>query len=77
MLRWLRVDQRSRPLPEPFMTIFQPATPYSNSIERPACSKCGTQMMLARIEPDKPDHDKRTFECPSCNHIEFEVVKYK
>lgn len=23
-------------------------------------------MMLARIEPDEPGHEKRTFECPSC-----------
>ena len=34
-------------------------------------------MMLARIEPDKPGHDKRTFECPECQHIEIVLVKYK
>ena len=34
------------------MSIFQPATPYSESIERPACDKCGTKMQLAMIEPD-------------------------
>lgn len=41
------------------VTIFQPATQYSSSIVRPPCSKCGTQMLLSRIEPDKPDYDKR------------------
>ena len=46
-------------------------------IERPACPKCGNRMMLARIEPDKPGHDKRTFECFDCNHSESVVVKYK
>ncbi len=30
-----------------------------------------------RIEPDKPKHDKRTFECPQCNHVLSEVVKYR
>ncbi len=61
------------------MTIFQPATPFSNSIVRvrPPCSKCGTQMLLALVEPDKPDHDKRTFECPVCEHSESFVAKYK
>jgi transcription elongation factor Elf1 len=33
-------------------------------------------MMLARIEPATPGHDKRTFECPNCNHSESEVVKF-
>jgi DNA-directed RNA polymerase subunit RPC12/RpoP len=59
------------------MTLFQPATPYSNSITRPPCSKCSTVMMLARIAPDAPDHDKRSFECPNCNHEETLVVKYR
>jgi hypothetical protein len=34
-------------------------------------------MMLARIEPDKPGHDKRTFECFECDHTASVVVKYK
>ena len=59
------------------MTIFEPATAYSNSIVRPPCSKCGTQVLLALIEPDKPDHDKRTFECSICGHSESFVVKYR
>jgi transcription elongation factor Elf1 len=34
-------------------------------------------MWLDHIEPDKPQHDRRTFECPRCQHIESVVVKYK
>ena len=60
------------------MTIFQAATVYSNSIVRPPCPKCGNTMLLALIEPtDKPDHDRRTFECLPCKHSLFEVVKFK
>jgi hypothetical protein len=49
----------------------------SQTIERPACPKCGIRMMLTRIEPDEPDHDKRTFECFECGNSENVVVKYK
>ena len=56
------------------MRILQPS---AKLIERPPCIKCGTQMLLARIEPDKPDHDRRTFECPECAHAESIVVKYR
>jgi hypothetical protein len=45
--------------------------------ERPPCSTCGTTMMLARIETEIRDHDKRTFECSGCNHTETIVMKYK
>jgi hypothetical protein len=34
-------------------------------------------MPLTLIEPDKPDHDRRTFECRHCGHAESIVVKYK
>ena len=34
-------------------------------------------MWLARIAPDRPDHDQRTFECPECDHAITEIVKYK
>ena len=43
----------------------------------PHCPKCGTPMWLTRIEPDEPDHDRRTYECPECDHSITEVVKYK
>jgi hypothetical protein len=34
-------------------------------------------MMLARIDPEKPGYDKRTFECPSCEASVSKVVKYQ
>jgi DNA-directed RNA polymerase subunit RPC12/RpoP len=46
-------------------------------IARPKCSKCGTPMWLTLIEPDHADHDRRTYECPRCDHSVIEVVKYK
>jgi hypothetical protein len=32
-------------------------------------------MWIARIEPDKPDHDKRTFDCSLCDYQETKIVK--
>jgi len=35
-------------------------------------------MFLSRIEPaDEADHDRRTFECPTCRHSQTVTVKYK
>jgi hypothetical protein len=34
-------------------------------------------MWLARIEPDHPDHDKRTFECVACGETITAIVKYR
>jgi ribosomal protein S27AE len=59
------------------MTLYQPATAYSDAIKRPPCPQCGSTMLLARIEPDKPGHDRRTFQCGKCGHCSSEVVKYK
>jgi predicted RNA-binding Zn-ribbon protein involved in translation (DUF1610 family) len=54
-----------------------PSPSYSASATRPPCPKCGEMMLLVRIEPDITDHDRRTFECPSCRHSETAVVKFK
>jgi hypothetical protein len=43
---------------------------------RLSCPNCSARMWLAHIEPDKPDHDRRTFECPRCQHELAVVVKY-
>ena len=61
------------------MTTYRPATPYSNSIPRPNCPRCGTLMMLRLIEPvpKQPDHDTRTFDCLKCGNEHTEVVKFK
>jgi ribosomal protein S14 len=34
-------------------------------------------MLLARIEPDMPDHEKQTFECRDCGRPESFVAKYR
>jgi transposase-like protein len=57
------------------MTLYNPATAYSSAIVRPDCPKCGTKMWLARISPDKVGYYRHSFECPSCNHEEIEIVK--
>ena len=46
-------------------------------IPHPDCPKCGTPMWLARIEPDEPNYDRRTYECAECDHSTTVVVKYK
>jgi ribosomal protein S27AE len=47
------------------------------TLENPKCPECGKLMVLAQIEPDKPDHDKRIFECPKCHHVLREIVKHR
>ena len=51
--------------------------PQQRIIGRPFCEVCKAQMWLACIEPDKPDYDKRTFECPVCPNVTVKVVKYR
>jgi hypothetical protein len=41
----------------------------------PECPKCGTQMALARIVPGVPGYERRTLECPMCEHSEDLLVK--
>ena len=58
------------------MTIFQPATPHSNSIVRPQCGACGNKMLLALLTPDAPGYERRTFQCPICNYSKTEIVEF-
>lgn len=51
--------------------------PHPLIVGRPCCEICDAQMSLVSIEPDEPDHDRRTFECPRCQHVTVEVVRYK
>lgn len=51
--------------------------PQQKLLGRPFCPNCRSQMWLAWIEPDKPDHDRRVFECPSCPNFSESVVKYR
>jgi hypothetical protein len=54
--------------------VFDAAKPV---MDRTRCPECGARMCLDRVEPDKPDHDRRTFGCPRCQHTESVVVKYR
>jgi len=57
---------------------FHDYQPLQEVLECPVCSKCGTKMWLARIEPDdKPGYDVRTFECTECDHSEIVTVKFR
>ena len=60
------------------MTRIQFVPQASESvIDRPICGDCGAEMWLARIEPEKPGHDRRTFESPRCQGQVTKVVKFK
>jgi transposase len=56
--------------PEPIITPTQHP-------ETPECVRCGNHMVLTMIEPEKPEHDRRTFECPMCGFTMRKVVKFK
>jgi len=45
-------------------------------VEHPKCGECDVSMWLARVERDEPDHDKCTFECPVCENMVVEIVKF-
>jgi hypothetical protein len=44
-------------------------------IRYPNCPKCGTKMYLARLQPEKSNHDRLTFECPQCACVKMEITK--
>jgi len=48
-----------------------------DGFHRSGCPQCGGLMSLTLIEPDKPDHDRRTFECRECQSELVEIVKYR
>ena len=52
---------------------FSPTTP--KPIDHPLCPLCGGAMLLLRIVPEKPDHDRRSFECTQCTHEHMLVVQ--
>jgi hypothetical protein len=56
---------------------MQPLSSLSSLLtSRRSCPRCNTQMALIRIEPDTPTLDRRTFECPACEHCEVALVPY-
>jgi hypothetical protein len=56
-----------------FSEFTRESTPVATA--RPKCPDCTVPMYLARIAPDKPGYDLRTFECPRCQNILRAVAK--
>jgi uncharacterized protein (UPF0212 family) len=57
------------------MPEFHPLPDYINvQIQRPACPRCHTHMMLARIMPVRIGFDLRIFECSNCDHAQEVMV---
>ena len=50
-------------------------TLFRDRLMEAPCTKCGAQMVLARIEPAKPGYDLRTFECTKCNNVDQYIVE--
>ena len=46
-----------------------------DALKDPPCPECEVMMWISEIEPDKPDFDRRTFECPRL-HTETMVVGF-
>jgi hypothetical protein len=55
--------------------IFHP-TSSARTLSWPVCPNCTTPMLIARIDPNGPGTDRRTFECTNCDHSEIEIVNY-
>lgn len=49
----------------------------TSEVTAPKCPRCGMPMHLERIEPDRPQHDRRTFRCDQCGESASETVKYR
>lgn len=39
------------------------------ALQRPACPRCKSSMMLVSIELERPGVDLHTFQCAVCNHV--------
>jgi predicted RNA-binding Zn-ribbon protein involved in translation (DUF1610 family) len=51
--------------------------PRQLQVDNPICPKCGRPMVIVRIEPDEPGHQKRTYECSECELVENLIVKHR
>jgi hypothetical protein len=51
-------------------------TLFRDRLMEAPCTRCGAKMSLARIEPDRPGYDLRSFECTKCNNVDQYVVEY-
>ena len=57
------------------MTMFHAVPVQSMALVGSPCLKCGSQMALSRIEPEKPGYEHHVFECSKCGHLQSQVVE--
>jgi len=69
------VLEKKRIRGEAFVRAYA-AYPKLRMANHPLCKLCVTPMWLISIEPDRPKHDRRTFECPRCQEVMVQVVDY-
>jgi hypothetical protein len=55
----------------PVLTLQPALAPF----DRPLCPECDTPMFIVTVEPDGPNNESRTYECPRCKFIETNVVR--
>jgi ssDNA-binding Zn-finger/Zn-ribbon topoisomerase 1 len=53
------------------MSGSHPTLQAKDPIARRPCPKCGKDMMISRIMPDRPGYELRTYECAGCGHDEL------
>jgi DNA-directed RNA polymerase subunit M/transcription elongation factor TFIIS len=51
------------------------STQIVDPLKDPPCPECGCMMWIKSIEPDKPHHERRTYECPRCLYVESLVLE--
>jgi predicted RNA-binding Zn-ribbon protein involved in translation (DUF1610 family) len=60
------------------MAHIEPSILNQLQLYRPPCPRCGSNTMLARIEPaELPGYDLRTFECRDCGHMHVLAIQYR
>ena len=51
--------------------------PANENLTFGPCPNCGQPLRLGLIEPDEPEHEKRTYQCDLCGYSEIKTVKYR
>lgn len=57
------------------MTMFQAVRVERAPIVGAPCLKCGSKMVLSRIEPEDPGYEHHVFECAKCGHLQSQIVE--
>ena len=57
------------------MSQMKAVQPSRARFDRPFCPECCAPMFIVTVEPDRPDHESRSYECPSCKFTETAVVR--